>query len=44
MWAWQPLNVEQLGATQDAVVADLVTWVTKVLDAMALKSAIESVR
>lgn len=37
VWAWRPLELEHLEATQNAVVADLEMWVTKVLDAMAAK-------
>jgi hypothetical protein len=42
VWASQPLDLERLKETQDAVVADLVTWVTTVLDAMAAKTATKS--
>jgi hypothetical protein len=38
VWASQPLDLAQLGATRDALVTDLVTWVTRVLDAMAAES------
>jgi hypothetical protein len=38
VWALQPLDLARLEATQNAVVADLVTWVTVVLEAMATGS------
>ncbi|WP_437551002.1 hypothetical protein WME97_08445 [Sorangium sp. So ce367] len=39
VWAGQPLDLERLAATNNAVVADLVAWITGVLRAMEIQTA-----